>query len=138
MQTTNKTISQEVQVLFNNDDLCVSMIPNTKANSRIKPFSLVRNSNRKFFIHREVKVAKIILLKVILFSIAWSPYLVIAIIAQFSENLELYVTPYTTTLPALFAKTSIIYNALVYTLTHRDCRNYFNNLVFKRRKKVVW
>jgi hypothetical protein len=130
-------ISQDVKILPDNEELSITMIPNTESNVR-KPFSLVRWSNKKFFIHREVKVAKVILIKVLLFSIAWSPYLMIAVISQLSENIELYITPYTTVLPALFAKTSIIYNALVYTFTHKDCRNYLNKLMVQRKRKPIW
>ncbi|RNA24474.1 arthropsin type [Brachionus plicatilis] len=98
------------------------------------------NLNNSSFIKRQVKVAKTVILIVIMFCIAWLPYAIITLIAQYiSPNyLTTFVTPLTTSLPAIFAKTSSIYNPILYTLSNKDCKNYFHQLfilkIFKFKK----
>lgn len=89
-------------------------------------------------VKREIKVAKTIILIVAMFCIAWLPYAVVALLSQFlSVNLRLdFVTPYTTSLPAIFAKTSSIYNPILYTLTNKECKAYFQRKVFDRVMKI--
>lgn len=94
---------------------------------------------RSSFAHREAKVAKTILLIVTMFCLSWSPYVIVTIVAQFGANIEDYITPYTAALPALFAKSSSIFNPIIYTLTNNDCKMYFKRYVFGylNKKKPV-
>jgi hypothetical protein len=85
-----------------------------------------RSKKLDLFLKSELKATKNAILIVTLFSIAWFPYTVISLIAQFSKNRSLYVNPYTTTLSALFAKTSAIYNPIIYALTNRKFQMKFN------------
>jgi hypothetical protein len=91
---------------------------------------LRRNLNT--LMNSESKLLKMIMLNVTCFVIAWLPYTIIVLIAQFASNTEKYVTPYSTTLPAVFSKMSSIYNPLLYTLTNRECRTYFKKF-FKKK-----
>ena len=59
-------------------------------------------------INQEYKLTKTVLICVAFFSISWIPYTFITLVDQFGSNIEIYVTPYTTSIPALFAKTSSI------------------------------
>jgi len=94
---------------------------------------LIIDKSRHFQLEREIKVAKVILIKVIFFCFAWTPYVIVVLIAQFSSNIEQYITPETTSLPSLFAKSSIIFNALIYTLTQKECCSfYFKLFLFKK------
>ena len=77
------------------------------------------------FIKSEIKATKNALVIITLFTIAWFPYCIIALISQFSENRASYVTPYSSTLSALFAKTSAIYNPIVYALSNRKFKLKF-------------
>ena len=64
----------------------------------------------------ELKIAKTTCLTIFMFSVAWTPYAVVAMISAFGDA-EL-VTPLAILLPAIFAKLSIIYNPIIYTLSH--------------------
>ena len=95
---------------------------------------------RKFPLKREIRVAKMVLLKAVIFCAAWSPYVVIIFIAQLAENVDNYITPVTTFLASLSAKSCVICNALVYTLNKKECQKYYNDL-FKKLFSVcvrVW
>jgi hypothetical protein len=77
------------------------------------------------FKKRQLKVLRTILLHITFFCIAWVPYATIALLAQFGSNIESYITPYTTSLPGILAKTSSIYNPILYTLNNKECIIYF-------------
>ena len=72
-----------------------------------------------------------------MFVIAWTPYAAVTLAAQFGSNIEAYINPYTTSLPALFAKTSSIYNPLIYTLRNKEFRHFFLNYLKKIKKNNV-
>jgi hypothetical protein len=106
---------------------------NSMERDRRNTFNNVICQRRNFnsIINRESRVLKTIILNVTLFCFAWTPYAMVALIGQFSENREHYLNPYTTSLPALFAKISSIYNPVLYTLSNRECRMYFQKF-FKK------
>ena len=84
---------------------------------------------------REVKLIKMVALIVIMFIIAWLPYAIVALLAQFGSNIERYINPFTTSLPALFAKTSSIYNPLIYTISNKEFRRFFFKFFLKKEIK---
>lgn len=82
------------------------------------------------FKKRQYRVMKTIFFNVVFFCIAWTPYAIIVMLAQYGTNIEQYITPYSTSIPALLAKTSSIYNPILYTLNNQDCKNYFKRTFF--------
>nr|ASM47595.1 ciliary opsin [Platynereis dumerilii] len=74
----------------------------------------------------EREVLKMTLLMVSLFMLAWSPYAVICMLASFGPKDLLH--PVATVIPAMFAKSSTIYNPLIYV---------FMNKQFRRSLKVL-
>nr|FAA01166.1 TPA: opsin, arthropsin type [Ladona fulva] len=68
-----------------------------------------------------IRTAEIILTLVLLFLTSWTPYSVVSLIGQFGDIQR--VTPWTATLPAIFAKASVIYNPIVYGLSHPHFRS---------------
>lgn len=68
----------------------------------------------------------------LLFCFSWLPYACIALLSTFGQS-DL-VTPYVTTLPGLFAKTSVIYNPIVYAIMNDRFRNEILCLVRLRKK----
>ncbi|XP_071455747.1 rhodopsin-like [Hetaerina americana] len=68
-----------------------------------------------------VRTAEVILTLVLLFLISWTPYTVVSMIGQFGDVER--VTPWAATLPAIFAKASVIYNPIVYGLSHPHFRS---------------
>jgi hypothetical protein len=89
-------------------------------------------SSLNSFIKREIRVARMIILIVIMFCIAWAPYAIVALFGQFGTNINNYLTPLSTSLPSLFAKTSSIYNPILYTLINKECRKFYKKVFFNK------
>lgn len=85
------------------------------------------------FVQKEVSVAKRIMIMVISFCLAWLPYSLCVLYGQFGSDVRTYVTPYSSSLPAVFAKSSSIYNPIIYVLTNKDCKTYFMKLLIKKK-----
>nr|P24603.1 RecName: Full=Rhodopsin [Loligo forbesii]CAA40108.1 rhodopsine [Loligo forbesii] len=68
----------------------------------------------------EMKLAKISIVIVTQFLLSWSPYAVVALLAQFGP-IE-WVTPYAAQLPVMFAKASAIHNPMIYSVSHPKFR----------------
>nr|CAD7573163.1 unnamed protein product [Timema californicum] len=68
-----------------------------------------------------IRTANIIIMLVALFVISWTPYTVVTMIGQFGD--VRLVTPWVATMPALFAKASVVYNPIVYGLSHPHFRS---------------
>jgi hypothetical protein len=71
---------------------------------------------------------------VLMYLVAWTPYAVVTLAAQLGSNINYYVNPYTTSLPALFAKASSVYNPIVYTINNKDFRRFFFSYFRKKIK----
>ena len=80
---------------------------------------------RKKLSNHNNQVLKMIVLNIVLFCFAWTPYAIVILIAQFGNNIDKYITPYTVSIPALFAKISSVYNPILYTLSNQECKAYF-------------
>ena len=68
----------------------------------------------------EMKLAKISIVIVTQFLLSWSPYAIVALLAQFGP-IE-WVTPYAAQLPVMFAKASAIHNPMIYSVSHPKFR----------------
>ena len=120
------------------------------------------SNDAQFFnllIKREKKLVRTIILNIALFCIAWVntiylffnkfehyisfffvikvPYAIVTLLSQFGSNIEFYITPYTTSIPAILAKTSSIYNPIIYTLNNKQCRDYIKQTLFGSKKTIV-
>lgn len=87
----------------------------------------------KSMVKSEIKIAKFIFMVLIFFCLAWVPYATFIMLAQYGHNIYNYITPYTTSLPAMLAKMSAIINPLLYTLTDRQFKLSFYKF-YKNRK----
>lgn len=70
----------------------------------------------------EIKAAKIALMNVTLWILAWTPFAVVCMLGTWG-NTSL-ITPLVSELPVLMAKTSAVYNPIIYALSHpkyREC-----------------
>ena len=118
----------------NESHLCLNEL-NLSNNKELPIITVERNSdnfastksrkNISIYSKRDIKLIKMVCLIVLMFVIAWTPYAVVTFAAQFGSNIEAYINPYTTSLPALFAKASSIYNPLIYTLKNKEIRRLF-------------
>ena len=90
-------------------------------NNTENEINFVQSSSIGIFIHRlvktEIKLAKQIILVVLFFCFTWLPYATIVIYAEFGLNIEDYITPYTSSIPLLLSKLSVISSPLVFTLS---------------------
>ncbi|XP_075061431.1 pinopsin-like [Mixophyes fleayi] len=69
----------------------------------------------------ELRVVLMVLFMVIAFLICWLPYTVFALIVII--NPTLYIPPLAATLPPYFAKTSPVYNPIIYIFLNKQFRN---------------
>jgi hypothetical protein len=69
---------------------------------------------------RTRRVARRVILYLVVFCVTWLPYSVVVMIAQYGSDVQAYVTPLTASLPSLLAKLSTVLNPIIYTLTNPD------------------
>jgi hypothetical protein len=111
----------------------------SSSNHAKKRFSIItvtskysEHLSKSIFSKREIKLVKMVSLIVLMYVIAWTPYAVVTFAAQFGSNIEAFINPYTTSLPALFAKASFVYNPLIYTLSNKEFQRFFIKKFFKK------
>ena len=80
---------------------------------------------RKLFFKKEMQVTKFTILIIISFCASWLPYTILAIIGQFSTNRETIVTPYSAYCATLFAKSSTVFNPILYLILKQKCKLKF-------------
>jgi len=80
---------------------------------------------RKLFFKKEIQVTKFTILIIISFCASWLPYTILAIIGQFSSNRETIVTPYSAYYATLFAKSSTVFNPILYLILKQKCKLKF-------------
>ncbi|XP_036211857.1 melanopsin [Myotis myotis] len=71
-------------------------------------------------LQNEWKMAKIVLLVILLFVLSWAPYSTVALMA-FAGYAHV-LTPYMNSVPAVIAKASAIHNPIIYAITHPKYR----------------
>ncbi|CAC5363956.1 RRH [Mytilus coruscus] len=78
------------------------------------------SSHRKTILKREMAVTKTILLMIGVFSLAWSPYAIhcVASMVGWTKGMS----PFVATIPALIAKSSVIYHPCVYISKNRSVK----------------
>ena len=135
-ELTNKlTVPSKINRNNMNDDY-IAALNTLNKNLFIKNNSIYHLDGQKTsnnsVLKREKKLIKTTILIVTSFCIAWGPYAVIVLLAQFGTNIKTYITPLSTSLPSLFAKTSSVFNPIIYTLTNRDCKKYFKKVLIKK------
>ena len=81
---------------------------------------------------REIKLVKMILIMVFMFCLSWMPYSFISLYAQYGANLTRIVTPVTTSVSVMLAKSSSLYNPIIYTLSNKDCMKFFHKLLHRK------
>ena len=109
--------------------------PNKKFIKR--SLDIAQKNDSKNGLEKEVKILRTLIMFVGMFCIAWLPYALVSIIAQYGSNIENYINPYTTSLPALFAKTASIFNPLIYILKNKNCSTYYKNKFHCKRSPQI-
>jgi hypothetical protein len=108
---------EENILMINTSVLCeLSSLNELKANNLMK---------KKLFFKKEIQVTKFTILIIISFCASWLPYTILAVIGQFSPNRETLVTPYTAYGATLFAKSSTLFNPILYLILKQRCKLKF-------------
>ncbi|CAG7724951.1 unnamed protein product [Allacma fusca] len=68
----------------------------------------------------EIRIAKVAIINISLWVIAWTPFAAVCLAGVLGDQKGL--TPLVTSIPALFAKTSCIYNPIIYAISHPKYR----------------
>lgn len=79
----------------------------------------------------DMKVFKIMFVVIIAFLVAWLPFASVALVGQFGP--ENFITPLMATIPALFAKTSSVYNPIIYAYMDTRFRSALYQVCFGSR-----
>lgn len=85
---------------------------------------------QRYRVRAEIRTALIIMGLVCLFVVSWLPYTVTAMIGLFG-NQEL-ITPYLSAISGLIAKTSTVFNPIVYAIIHPKFKSKIKSLLFRR------
>lgn len=68
----------------------------------------------------EIRAAKVAIINVTLWIMAWTPFAIVCMLGTWGDTSQ--ITPLISELPVLFAKTSAVYNPIVYALSHPKYR----------------
>ncbi|XP_078574855.1 pinopsin-like [Branchiostoma floridae x Branchiostoma japonicum] len=77
----------------------------------------------QMLVRREKRVTKMVVVMIMGFTICWTPYTIVALIVTCGG--EGIITPAAATVPALFAKSSVVYNAAIYVAMNNKFRKCF-------------
>ncbi len=111
------TINNSIQQLSNEN--FGSQIRNN-INSKVEQQSVKENENLKSIrIKIEWQITKNSIAIIFLFCILYLPYVVCTLIAQFSDNRQKTITPFTTMIITSLAKFSTVINPLIIIITHK-------------------
>jgi len=139
IQSLKHKIIKKVSVKFNSkSENCSNIIFEEESEKKTKDeIKTKENKNlfSDFFLKRETQAARNSILIILLFCIAWTPYAVITLIAQFGTNIENYINPYSTSFSAIIAKLPAISDPLIYTLSNKGFRTYFKTVCKKTFSK---
>ncbi len=92
--------------------------------------SLRSNSDQQA-VSAEIRIAKVAIVNVILWIMAWSPFGIICLLGTWGDVSK--ITPLFNELPCFLAKTSCVYNPIIYALSHPKYREvlYINYIFIK-------
>lgn len=79
----------------------------------------------------DIKTARTAMVAFIVFCAAWSPYAIMALIGQFGDRNV--ITPFVSTIPGILAKSSTIYNPVIYSISHPRFRRKLRYLYSRMR-----
>ncbi|XP_025421001.1 rhodopsin, GQ-coupled-like, partial [Sipha flava] len=79
-------------------------------------------------IRSALRTSYIILVLIGLFMMSWTPYAVVTFFGQFGAD-DMKIEPWVSALPALCAKASVVYNPIVYGLSHPHFRSSVCNYI---------
>ena len=67
------------------------------------------------------------------FLISWSPYAIVSIYRVFTDD---YISPMVETIPAMFAKSTLLWTSVLYIYSNRKIRVIIKNYFFEKKEKI--
>jgi r-opsin len=89
--------------------------------------SLRSNSDQQA-VSAEIRIAKVACINVTLWVLAWTPFAAVCMLGTWGDTSK--ITPLICELPVILAKTSCVYNPIIYALSHPKYREV--NTIYKR------
>lgn len=86
----------------------------------------LRSNADQMAVSAEIRAAKVALINVTLWIFAWTPFAIVCMVGTWGD--ESFVTPLVSEIPVLFAKTSAVYNPIIYALSHPKYRQCLKEL----------
>lgn len=83
---------------------------------------------------KKIRATKIILLNIVAFLAAWTPFAVVALLGQFSNA---RLNPAAVTIPAVFAKSSTVYQPIIFGICDPQCKRWFLSYYGKFRRRSI-
>lgn len=80
----------------------------------------LRSGQEQNQVSAEVRIAKVAIVNVTLWIIAWTPFAVVCMLGTWGDTSK--ITPLVSELPVILSKTSCAYNPLIYALSHPKYR----------------
>jgi len=106
---------QIVQAVFHHED-------ELRQQAKKMNVTSLRSNSEQQALSVEIRIAKIAIMNVTLWLMAWTPFAVVSVIGTWG-NTSL-ITPLVCELPVILAKTSCVYNPIIYAISHpkyREC-----------------
>jgi hypothetical protein len=97
-----------------------------------------RKSKRGREFRNDVSAFKSAVAVFALFLLAWMPYSIVCLYAQFSSDNNPIISPFIATLPAIFAKVSATFNPILYIYTNKECRKCFKRIVLNKHTSLSY
>nr|BDI63182.1 GQ-rhodopsin-like [Peronia verruculata] len=127
----NKVVLPEAEKPFEQND-CYKMPRDRRFHHGNTVFSKIRRKcntsfgsklflkQHRYRLHCEHKTVKIIMFLLAAFTVAWSPYMILSMIGLFGDSTG--ISYLTSVIPSLVAKTSIVFNPFLYSISHPKVR----------------
>ena len=80
----------------------------------------LRSNSEQQAVSAEIRIAKVAIINVTLWIMAWSPFAIICMLGTWGDVSK--ITPLVNELPCILAKTSCAYNPVIYALSHPKYR----------------
>jgi len=102
-----------VQAVFHHED-------ELRQQARKMNVTSLRSNSEQQAVSAEIRIAKVAIINVTLWIMAWSPFAIICMLGTWGDVSR--ITPLVNELPCILAKTSCAYNPVIYALSHPKYR----------------
>ena len=104
---------QIVQAVFHHED-------ELRQQAKKMNVTSLRSNSDQQAVSAEIRIAKIAIMNVTLWLMAWTPFAVVSLIGTWGNTA--LITPLVCELPVILAKTSCAYNPIIYAISHPKYR----------------